>query len=44
MAMVGMIVGDENRIEAGAFGREKLFAKIRPAIDEQRLFASFDQN
>src|SRR5262245_53605019 len=43
MAMVGMIVGDNDMIYPVNVGREQLFAHVRPAIDEHPRRTAFHQ-
>ncbi len=44
MAMIGMIVRDDDPIQVGNLSGEHLFAKIGAAVDEQALRATFDQD
>ena len=44
VAMVGMIVGDDDPVDAGDVRRQQLLAQIGAAIDQQALAAAFDQD
>lgn len=43
VAMVGVIVGDDHRVDVANAGVEQLASKIGPAIDQQAFPAAIDQ-
>jgi hypothetical protein len=43
MAMVGVVVGHQNRIDVAALGGKQLLAKVRTAVDQQDLLAALDE-
>ena len=43
VAMVGMVVGDDQRVDVADVGVEQLLAKVGPAVDQQALAGAFDQ-
>jgi hypothetical protein len=44
MAMIGVIVGDDDMVDRRHIGREQLLPEVRPAVDQQLLAPAFDQN
>jgi hypothetical protein len=44
MAMIGMIVRDDHAVDFDQFGRQQLFAHVRPTIDQQPFPIAFDQD
>jgi hypothetical protein len=43
VAMIGVVVGDQHRIETPAIGGEQLLPEVRAAIDQQPLVRALDQ-
>lgn len=44
MAVIGVIMGNDDPIDVGPAGCKQLLAEIRSAVDQQRLAAAFDQD
>jgi hypothetical protein len=44
VAVIGMVVSDNDPINVSQPGNQQLFAKVRPAIHQQLLTSAFDED